>query len=103
MCVCACVCFTGYYGATHGPCTCQASSNRFLQVQIDSSMLNTTGAVNISILNTSSGALCGDGGEGWYVDMCGVYVKRIQYGNSVNISLLADSCVALIGDSVEII
>ena len=64
-----CRCSPGYEGPSNGPCTCEAQSNRFLEVRIDDSLLNDTGWVNVSVFNTSSGNssdddICGDGGAG---------------------------------------
>ena len=64
-----CRCSPGYDGPSNGPCTCEAQSNRFLEVRIDDSLLKDTGWVNVSVYNTSSGNssdddICGDGGAG---------------------------------------
>ena len=61
-----CRCSPGYYGAEHGPCTCEQGSNRFLEVRMEyqvlqrysrigDSFFNATGMVNVSVYNISSG------------------------------------------------
>jgi hypothetical protein len=62
-----CRCSTGYNGPIHGPCMCDSSSSRYLELRVNSSLFNATGTVMISVYNKSNASIphiCGDGGAG---------------------------------------
>ena len=62
----SCQCSPGYQGPNLGPCVCEASSNRFLEIRVNSSA-EANGIVFLSVhnvSNSSQGEICGHGGAG---------------------------------------